>query len=195
MRTFLRGKVTLLFMTLGLLLAVPAIALADNIYNNVDTTVDATAEVMSLQVGATTGNTTQLAVITQNGDGKNGCNISGSGSSVTFPVSSSAPSVATVSPSSVTFDACGAIKTVTVTPLSQGSTTISLGTPTTTGGTSGTFNVNPATFTVNVTDPPPANTPPQVTVSGVTEAALYNKGSVPSATCQVIDAEDGNSSF
>ena len=31
MRTKLRGKVTLLFMTLGLLLAIPAVAFADNI--------------------------------------------------------------------------------------------------------------------------------------------------------------------
>lgn len=43
--------------------------------------------------------------------------------------------------------------------------------------------------------PPPANTPPTVSVTGVTDGASYNKGSVPAATCNVTDAEDGNSSF
>ena len=198
MRTFLRSKVRLLFMTCAVLLAIPAIALADNITNNLDASVDSTAEVMTLQVGATSGNTTQLSVIpTGSGptpaDGKSGCNITGS-TTVTFPVSSSNPAVATVNPNSVTFTSCGVIRTLTVTPLAQGSTTISLGAPTS-NNTGGTFDTAPATFTVNVTPPPPSNTPPQVSVQGVTEGAFYEKGSVPSATCQVTDVEDGNSSF
>ena len=32
-------------------------------------------------------------------------------------------------------------------------------------------------------------------MAGVTGGASYDKGSVPAATCQVTDAEDGNSSF
>ena len=57
MRTKLRGKFTLLFMTCkftllfmtcAVLLALPAMAFADQIANNVDATVDATAEVMAL---------------------------------------------------------------------------------------------------------------------------------------------------
>jgi hypothetical protein len=39
------------------------------------------------------------------------------------------------------------------------------------------------------------NTPPSVSVAGVTDGATYDKGSVPAATCEVTDAEDGNSSF
>ena len=39
------------------------------------------------------------------------------------------------------------------------------------------------------------NTPPTVSVAGVTGGASYDKGSVPAATCLVTDAEDGNSSF
>jgi hypothetical protein len=35
MRTYLRGKITLLFLMLGLLLAIPAVALADILVNNV----------------------------------------------------------------------------------------------------------------------------------------------------------------
>ena len=40
-----------------------------------------------------------------------------------------------------------------------------------------------------------SNTPPSVTVTGVTNGASYEFGSVPAAVCSVIDVEDGNSSF
>jgi hypothetical protein len=39
------------------------------------------------------------------------------------------------------------------------------------------------------------NTAPTISVTGVAGGASYNKGSVPAATCQVTDAQDGNSSF
>jgi hypothetical protein len=99
--------------------------------------------------------------------------------------------VATVNPNSVTFNACGDVKTLTVTPQSAGSATISL--TQTANTTAGSFNLAPATFTVNVSPPP--NTAPAVTVGGVTGGASYDKGSVPAAICNVVDAEDGNSSF
>jgi hypothetical protein len=44
-------------------------------------------------------------------------------------------------------------------------------------------------------DFPPTNTAPTVTVGGVSDGATYAKGLVPAATCNVVDAEDGNSSF
>jgi hypothetical protein len=189
MRTWLRGKFTLLFMMFGLLLAVPAIALADDISNNLDPTIDAAAEVMPLTVGGANG-TTQLAVTPRNGDGKNGCNLTGS-TTLGLSVSSSNPAVATVSPSSVTFASCSDTKTLTVTPVATGSATISVSE--TSNNTGGTFNLAPATFTVNVSPPP--NTAPTVTVGGVTGGASYAKGTVPNATCNVTDAEDGPSSF
>ena len=83
------------------------------------------------------------------------------------------------------------MRTLTVTPLAAGSATISL--TQTSNTTEGTFNLAPATFTVNVAPPP--NTPPVVTVAGVTIGAEYAKGAVPAATCNVTDAEDGNASF
>lgn len=49
--------------------------------------------------------------------------------------------------------------------------------------------------TATVSDCAPPNTPPSVTVSGVAEGASYEFGSVPAATCDVVDVEDGNSSF
>jgi hypothetical protein len=192
MRTKLRSKISLLFMTCAVLLAIPVVAIADDISNNLDASIDAVAETMPLQVGGANGTTT-LYVVPQNDDGKNGCNLTGS-TTLVANVTSSNPSVATVSPGSVTFDSCSAQRTLTVTPVAAGSTTISLAQSS--NSTSGTFNLAPATFTVNVSPPPPpANTPPEVAVAGVTGGASYNKGSVPNATCEVTDAEDGNSSF
>ena len=91
----------------------------------------------------------------------------------------------------MTFASCGDVKTLTVTPVAQGSATISV--TQTSNNTGGTFDLAPATFTVYVTPPP--NTAPALIVGGVTHGANYAKGSVPGATCQVTDAEDGNSSF
>jgi hypothetical protein len=56
-----------------------------------------------------------------------------------------------------------------------------------------TLNLATATFDVNVA--PPANTAPAISVGGVDPGASYNQGAVPTATCLVTDAEDGNSSF
>ena len=171
-------------------MVVSGVARADDISNNLDGSIDAVAEVMPLNVGGANG-TTQLYVTPRNDDGKNGCNLTGS-TTLGLSVSSSNASVATVSPSSVTFTSCGDVKTLTVTPGVQGSATISVSQ--TSNDTSGTFNLAPATFTVNVVASS-ANTAPTVTVSGVVGGASYNKGSVPAATCQVTDAEDGDSSF
>jgi hypothetical protein len=168
---------------------VVGVAGADDISNNLDPSIDAVAEVMPLTENGA-GGTTQLYVTPRNSDGKNGCNLTGS-TTLGLSVSSSNPAVATVSPSSLIFASCGDLKTLTVTPHNQGMATISVSQ--TSNNTGGTFNLAPATFNVNVTPPP--NTPPTVTVAGVTGGASYNKGSVPAATCQVTDAEDGNSSF
>jgi hypothetical protein len=173
------------FFTVGM----AAVAVADDISNNLDPSIDAVAEVMPLTVDGANG-TTQLYVTPRNGDGKSGCNLTGS-TTLVISVSSTDTFVATVSPPSVTFTSCGDTPTLTVTPVGTGSATISASQ--TSNNTGGTFNLAPVTFTVNVSPPP--NTPPQVVVAGVTGGASYNKGTVPAATCQVTDAEDGNSSF
>lgn len=166
-------------------------ALADDISNSLDATVDATAETMTLNVGGGT-RTTDLYVRNANGDGKNGCNLTG-GTSLGLSVASADTAVATVSPSSVTFTSCGDVKTLTVTPIAEGTTTISV--TQTSNTTEGTFNLAPATFTVNVAAPAPANTAPQIAVEGVTSGASYAKGAVPAATCRVTDPEDGSQAF
>jgi hypothetical protein len=177
---------------LGIVFAIAGAAFADDISNNLDASVDAVAEAMPLTVGGANG-TTRLYVVPQNGDGKNGCNLTGS-TTASISLASSNTSVATVSPSTVTFTSCVTSTTgpvVTVTPVGAGTATISA--TLTSNNTGGSFNVAPVTFAVNVAPPP--NTPPHVSVSGVTGGASYNKGSVPAATCNVTDAEDGNSSF
>lgn len=170
-------------------LTAPIQPVFDDVSNSIDATIDAVAEVMPLTLGGPNGTTT-LYIQPTNGDGKNGCNLTGS-TTLGVSVSSSNTSVATVSPPSVTFTSCGGTFTLTVTPVGAGSATISLGQ--TSNNTGATFNLAPATFTVNVAPPP--NTAPQISVTGVTGGASYDKGSVPAATCQVTDAEDGNTSF
>lgn len=164
-------------------------AMADQVTNTLDGTIDTTAEVMPLNVGGASA-TTDLYVKPTQDDGNKGCNLSNT-KSLTVAVSSSDTKVATVSPSSLTFQDCGTHAQITVTPVGQGSSTVSLAV--TANNASGTFDLDPATFTVNVAAP--ANTAPSVSIGGVTGGASYNKGSVPAATCVVTDAEDGTSSF
>jgi hypothetical protein len=161
----------------------------DDISNNIDATIDATAEVMPLTVGGANG-TTILAVTPRNGDGKNGCNLTGS-TTVVVAIASSDATVATVTPASATFTSCSDTKTLTISPVATGSASISVSQ--TSNNTDGTFNLAPATFTVNVSPPP--NTAPSLSIGGVSTGGVYDKGSVPAATCQVTDTEDGNSSF
>jgi hypothetical protein len=187
-----RGRFSLILGTVLAAAALAAVAYADDISNNLDASVDAVAEVMALNVGGADGTTT-LYVVPQGGDGKPGCNLTGS-TTLGVSVASSDTSVATVSPTAITFTNCATSSTgpiVTVTPHNAGSATITVAQ--TSNTTTGTFNFATATFTVNVAPPP--NTAPQVTVTGVTGGASYNKGSVPAAGCAVTDAEDGPSTF
>ncbi|MGH9152048.1 MAG: PxKF domain-containing protein [Acidimicrobiales bacterium] len=173
----------------GVLATVVGVANADDISNALDDTVDAVAEVMPLTLGGPDG-TTQLYVIPRGGDGKSGCNLTG-GTTLGVSIASTNPAVATVSPTNYTFTSCGGTPAITIAPVGQGTADITV--TQTSNTTGGSFNFAPATFTVNVAPPP--NTAPTVSVAGVTGGASYDKGAVPAATCQVIDAEDGNSSF
>jgi hypothetical protein len=184
-----RGRLTLALGALAAFAALASVAYADDISNNVDGTLDPEAEVMPFTIGGAP-RTTVYAVTPRNGDGKSGCNLTGS-STLGVSVNTSNASVATVSPAALTFDSCGALRTVTVTVHAIGSATISL--LQTSNNTGGAFNFEPAAFTVTVAPPP--NEAPSISVTGVTSGASYEKGSVPAATCEVTDDEDGNSSF
>ena len=190
---FPRGLVAV-FSVLSILLGLTAVASADDVSNNLDTSIDAVAEVMGLNVGGSNGTTTLYIRATGIGnnpaDGKSGCNLTGS-TTLTISLSSSNTAVATVSPSSVTFTSCSDTRMLNVTPVSQGSATVSA--IQTFNNSGATFNLDPVTFIANVA--PPANTAPAVNVVGVTGGASYALGSVPTATCNVTDDQDGPSSF
>lgn len=185
-------------LTMALIAAIlgTSLALADQVVNDLDLSVDAEFETMSLNVGGSNGTTT-LKIVEQNGDGKNGCNLTGPGSQLTVSAASSNTAVATVSPTLVTFNACGDTRVLTVTPVGEGSVVITLdfvSVTTSSGGvTSSSFDLLPGRFTVNVAPPP--NTAPVVTVTGVSHGASYEFGTVPTAGCTVEDAEDGSFTF
>ena len=184
-RTRARGRLGLILGTLAAAGLLAVGASADDITND----LSGTAGILTLTSGGDTGSTA-LTVVPRNGDGKNGCNLTGS-STLVVSVHSSDPSVAAAGPASLTFGSCGDVKTVTVTSGTAGSATVTLTQVSNTTGAS--FNLAPAAFTVHVVPPP--NTPPAVTVTGVDHGATYAKGSVPAAGCAVEDAEDGSSSF
>ena len=82
--------------SLAVVLAQAAPVLADTVSNNLDATVDATAETMSLTAGDANG-VTQLSVNPTSDDGKQGCNLTAQ-STLVVAVSSSNTGVATVRP-------------------------------------------------------------------------------------------------
>jgi hypothetical protein len=184
-RTRAGGRLGLILATLIAAGHLAVGASADDVRND----LSGTAGVMTLVSGGETGSTA-LTVVPRNGDGKNGCNLTGS-STLVVSVHSSDTLVVAVSPASITFGSCGDVKTVTVTSGTTGTANVTLTEISNTTG--GSFNLSPASFTVHVVPPP--NTPPTVTVTGVEHGASYPKGSVPAAECTVEDAEDGNSSF
>jgi hypothetical protein len=118
-------------------------------------------------------------------------------------VSFNVPGV-TATPSSLSFTTCGTIQDVTFSSTKPGTYTIDPGLNDT--GTS-TYTDQSA-FTLVVNDKCPsgdtsgnlqdgkctANTPPVVSVSGVTNGDSYEHGAVPAAGCNVTDAEDTNES-
>ena len=207
MRTWLRGKFTLLFMTCAVLLAIPAIVFADDLRNDIDSSFDADFEELGLLAGGTSHDV-NIVLQTQGSDGDNGCNLDGTEKiQVQAVSSSSAASVkwAATGNDKVEFLGCGApsSRDLTVTPGSssgtanvtfkitstgatESTTTPGVWTVTSTGG--GTYDVRTAQFKVNVTTP---NTPPTVSVTGVEHGATYDKGAVPDAGCLVTDTEDG----
>jgi hypothetical protein len=96
MRTYLRGKITLLFMTLGLLLAIPAVALADNLQDEI--TGDVNTGTQTITAGGSTDVDYWIV-----GNGSDGCNVDASNAAT---VTINTPTGVTASPSSLTFNKC-----------------------------------------------------------------------------------------
>jgi hypothetical protein len=210
MRTKLRGKFTLLFMTFAVLLAVPAIALADDIRDGLDTTAQQT-QTITAGGPTSTGFTNQYWIVANGaGTSPSGCDVLAEGDNITATFAVNTPSAVTASVSSLTFDECREgsdlnSKTVKFTSNTPGTYTIPALTKT--GGTGAYTNTN-TPFTLVVNDNCPggdtsgnlqdgkctSNTAPQVSVSGVNNGGNYEFGSEPTARCDVTDAEDANES-
>ena len=160
----------------ALLFALPWLASADEIVNDLDSSADLAFETMTL---AFEGQSTTLRVRVTNDDGRNGCNFGARGnpSLVIAPLSSDL-SVATVAPASLTFDACGEHQQVQVTAVGAGTAQITF--QEIANSTAGSFNLGTGAFTVIVARPPtatriPTSTatpPPTATATAVPSAAV-----------------------
>ena len=164
------GRFLLLVGALAAFAAFAAVAYADDVSNNLDPTIDATAETLNLTFPGSAG-TVGLYVAPTNGDGKNGCNLTGA-TTLVVAVASSNPAVASVSPSSITFSSCGDTPAITVTPHGVGSATVSVGQ--TSNSTAGAFNLAPASFGVSVAAPIPSDTTAPTATPAQTPAANGN---------------------
>jgi len=179
MRTKLRSKVTLLFMTCALLLAIPAIVLADNVKNDVvaggnDTTTVGTPTTVNYE-------------IQQTGSG----GLGGCDATTTSPVTVNinAPAGVTASPSSLSFSSCGTQKAVQFSSNTAGNHDITVSTVDNVGD----YNVSPAKFTLHVTNPPPPpNTAPTLSLpDNQTAEATGPGGATVSFNATANDAQDG----
>jgi hypothetical protein len=152
MRTKLRSKFTLLFMTFALLLAIPAVALADNVQNNVVAGGNDT-----ITAGDTT--TVNYRIAANNGDGQTGCNAS---DTTAATVTINAPAGVTATPGSLSFSSCGTDKSVVFSSSTVGDHVITVSVS---DSGVGTYSTTPARFTlhVNAAPPPSDTTPPVIT--------------------------------
>jgi hypothetical protein len=146
----------------SLLLFAPA-AQADEIYIDVSVNADANDITLDLFEGSPQLASVLLEYTETNGDGKNGCNLTGPASQVTFPVnvqlvSGSAP---VLDKTSVTFSSCDATQTIGITASAVGVVNVSLGAPTWTSNSSVTassWDASQAAFSVTVIDSTPVAT-------------------------------------
>ena len=169
----------------GLAVAVAVPAHADLIDNDLDDSVTAFYELMplSLSVGA---ETTDLSILAVDNDNDAGCNFDGAGETLTIELTSSVPGVASVHPTSMTFSACNAPQTLTVTPHMVGAAEVTA--TIVANSTRGGFNVNTARFKVDVNAVP--NTPPTLDIVGVEEDGEYAKGTLARPSCVATDPDD-----
>jgi hypothetical protein len=183
MRTKLRSKVTLLFMTCALLIAIPAVAaLADNVQNDV---VAGGTDTITTAPGSSTTINYEIKNTSAGGGGFSGCDAA-DGSTLTLTINK--PPAVTASPESLSFNACDVQKGVQFSSSTAGDYPITV----TASDTHGNYNVNGAAFTLHVTNPPPpTNTAPTLTLPGnQTAEATSSAGAVVNYTATATDAQD-----
>ena len=175
---------------------VAAVAWADPIANNIDTTVDPTLESVTIIAGASVS--VGFYDIASNDDpaddGGSGCNSTGSAPST---VTLSVPANVTATPSSLTLIGCGTTNAGAVSFTSSVPGTYTISIATVTGGKAGsTWNTSPASFTLQVNTPPVTDSTAPVITPNVS-GTLGNNGwytSSVTVTWTVVDNESAISS-
>ncbi|HET8822922.1 MAG TPA: PxKF domain-containing protein, partial [Thermoleophilaceae bacterium] len=184
---------------IGVVGALAGGAFADQVVNNLDTTVDSTPEAMALTVGGANGQVGYYLKSTTGDDAKNGCNLTGSGSQLVVDLQSSDTSVATLGSSQVTISACDSTAVnVSVHPVAAGSSTVTATfhsvTTSSAATSSSDYPMDTATFTVNVSNSTPTNNPPSTpgapTVSAGTSPRADGDFTVSWAASSDPDAGD-----
>lgn len=158
-------KFTLTTLVAIFAVAFSGLAMADDIGNNVTVNTDGdrviTLDLADADIDGNVQHTVTFSYTTTDGDGKNGCNLGGQGSQVTFSIAAASGgtgAVPTLDTSSVQFLNCPPLNpapTVTVTANAVGSNWFALSSsPTllTTNHGTVTFNTTAATFLVTVID-------------------------------------------
>jgi hypothetical protein len=153
-------------------LSLSGIALADDVANDLDSSVDATFENMNLTAGGADGSVQFHLSPTTGDDGKPGCNLGGPGAQLLLGISSSDTSVASLSGSSVSIAGCDPTlsNTIDVTPVSAGTATVTVtftSVATNSAATNASdYSLGSASFTVTVASGSTPNTPPTVDAGG-----------------------------
>ncbi len=182
MRTTLRSRLSLLFMMCAMMLAIPAVAYADYV---VDDVVAGGNDTITAG-GSTTINYRILNQNTKAGDLQNSCNVSdGTKATVTLNV----PADVTASKTSLTFSACDTPQAVQFSSSKAGDHSI---TASVSDSGVGTYDTSGASFTLHVNAAPVTNTKPALTLpANITEEATGASGAAVSYTATANDKEDG----
>ncbi|TFC58780.1 hypothetical protein E3O62_09800, partial [Cryobacterium sp. TMT2-15-1] len=166
-------------------LAFGGVAYADIIQDS----IVGSASVTLVAGSETAGSATMRLNANGKSDGDIGCNIDAGESPLKLTVV--APSGVTASPNPVVITNCTDDFPVSFTAgtAAQSGTVTVLILAQPAGG--GEFK-NQVGIPIIITQPVPTNTAPSVSVNGVSNGASYEIGTVPTATCLVVDAEDVN---
>lgn len=183
----LKWRVGATMLVAAAVVAAPLPVLADTVsVTNAVVAADGSKSVSTMPGAAVSVIYALAATSTPSGDAS-GCDTGGGRNDVTVTVITAAGVTAT--PSTLVFSSCNS-KSVSFTASAAGDYAI---TASATGGKAGSaFTTDGATFTLHVAAP---NQAPTVTVSGVSQGAAYEKGSVPAARCNVTDDHDPATTF